>query len=313
MSVPVVIVNPQSAGGQTGGRWPRLEGQIREALGHFHPLFTERAGHATELCRAALGDGADLVIAMGGDGTLNEVVNGFFFRQPDGSHRPVRAGAAFAPLPAGSGGDFPRSAGTPRGLADSVHKIAAATARAIDVGRLTFVDHDGNPAVRHFINVASFGVSGLVDRYVNRSGKAFGGTAAFFLASLRATLSWKNAPVRITVDDRPTEEQRIYTVAVANGRYFGGGMMVAPHAELDDGQLDIVTIGDVSTARMLLDGARIYSGGHLGLPYVSSTRARRLVAESATSEEVLLDVDGEQPGRLPATFEIVPLAIHIRC
>jgi len=310
MSLPVVIVNPNAAGGQTRGRWPSLEGEIRARLGQVHAVFTEHPGHATLLARTALREGADLVVAMGGDGTLNEVVNGFF--EPGGGHAVVRPGAAFGVLPAGTGGDFPRSTSTPRALHDSAHRIAVATPRPIDVGRLTFIDHDGNQAVRHFINVASFGVGGLVDRYVNRSGKALGGTVSFFLASLRATLAYKNARVRITIDDREPEEQTIYNVAVANGRYFGGGMQIAPDAELDDGLFDVVSFGDVSTARMLLDGTRVYSGTHLKLPYVSSTRARRLHAESTRGEEVLLDVDGEQPGRLPATFEIVPGAIHIR-
>ena len=213
MPSPVVIVNPHSAGGQTRTRWPRLEGPIREALGHVHTVFTERAGHATELARAALRDGADLVIALGGDGTLNEVVNGFFQPGAGGQQEVVRPGAAFAVLPAGTGGDFPRTTGIPRGLAESAHAIAAARPRPVDVGRLTYLDHEGRTAVRHFINVASFGLGGLVDRYVNRSGKALGGKVSFYLASLRATLAWRNARVRITIDDREPEEPIIETTS----------------------------------------------------------------------------------------------------
>lgn len=308
---PVLIVNPNSAGGRTRAAWPRTEAMLREALGAFHPLFTERAGHATDLTRAALRDGADVVIALGGDGTLNEVVNGFFERDADGSWSSVRPDAAFGLLPAGTGGDFPRTLGTPRVLADAAHGLARARRRHIDVGRLDYLDADGHPATRHFINITSFGIGGLVDRYVNQSSKSLGGRASFFLASTRASLSYHNARVLLSLDGGPAEEHVVYNVAVSNGRYFGGGMHVAPNAVLDDGLFDVVTIGDVSMPTMLWHAPKIYRGTHLALPFVTVERARRVHAESVDGEEVLLDMDGEQPGRLPATFEILPGAIQV--
>ncbi len=310
MSEPVVIVNPNSAGERTRRRWPQLEAVLRDALGPFRARFTERAGHATDLARAALRDGADLVIAMGGDGTLNEVVNGFF---DESAREPIRPEAAVALLPAGTGGDFPKTLGLPRDLGDAARKIAGARPRSIDVGRLEYLAHDGRRATRHFINIASFGIGGLVDRYVNASGAkaALGGRASFFLASLRASVAYKNAEVRVRLDDGADEQRTVYSVAVANGRYFGGGMKIAPDAALDDGRFDVVTIGDVSMGTMLLHGSKVYSGAHVNLPFVRVERARRVHAESTRGEEVLLDVDGEQPGRLPATFELLPGAIRI--
>lgn len=310
-TTPVLIVNPNSAGGRTRAAWPRTEAMLREALGPFHPLFTERTGHATDLTRAALRDGADLVIALGGDGTLNEVVNGFFECDATGNWRAVRPEAAFGLLPAGTGGDFPRTLGTPRVLADAAHGLARARRRRIDAGRLDYLDGDGRPATRHFINITSFGIGGLVDRYVNQSSKSLGGRASFFLASTRASLGYRNARVRLSLDDGPAEEHVVYNVAVANGRYFGGGMHIAPDAALDDGLFDVVTIGDVGMGTMLWHAAKIYRGTHVTLPFVTVERARRVRAESVGGEEVLLDMDGEQPGRLPATFEILPGAIQV--
>src|SRR5438067_1050056 len=153
-SVPVVIVNPNSAGGKTRAQWPRHEAAIREGLGPFQPLFTERPGHATDLARSALQGGADVVLAMGGDGTTNEVVNGFF--SEDGGEEPVRPGAAFGVLPAGTGGDFPKTTGTPRVLVDAARGLAGARPQKIDVGRLRYLDHEGATRTRHFINIASF-------------------------------------------------------------------------------------------------------------------------------------------------------------
>ncbi len=308
MNPPVVIVNPNAAGGQTRARWAQLEASIRDAIGDFQPLFTERPGHATDLCRRALRDGADLVVAMGGDGTINEVVNGFF----DGRTQ-VRPGAAFAVLPAGTGGDFVKTTGAPRILADAARAIAEGRAhpRTIDAGRLTFTTDDGATEVRHFINVASFGVSGEVDRCVNRSSKALGGKASFFIATIRASLGWRNARCRIRLDDGAPVEKVIYTVAVANGRYFGGGMKIAPDAQLDDGKLDVVTIGDVGFATMALKSRRVYAGTHVDLPFVTAERARKVHAESVDGRAVFLDVDGEAPGRLPATFEVLPGALAV--
>ena len=306
MSNTVVIVNPNSAGGQTRRRWPRIEASIRDAMGEFRHLFTERPGHATELARGALRDGADLVVAMGGDGTLNEVVNGFF----DGD-TVVRPGAAFGVLPAGTGGDFPKTINWPIHLGDAAKALAAARPRPIDVGRLEYLDHDGTTKVRHFINVTSFGIGGLVDRYVNASSKSLGGKASFFLSTVRASLAYKNARIRISLDDKPAEERTIYSVAVANGRFFGGGMKIAPDAATDDGMFDVVTIGNVGIGTMLLHSSKIYDGSHVKLPFVTVERARSVYAECENGEEVLLDVDGEQPGRLPARFQILPAALHV--
>jgi YegS/Rv2252/BmrU family lipid kinase len=307
MPSTVVVVNPRSAGGKTERRWPQLRQIIHEAYGPFEERFTKAPGDGTALARAALGEGAELVVALGGDGTINEVVNGFF----DGD-RAVSPQASFGVLPSGSGGDFVKTLGTAKDLRGAAAQLKG-TPKTIDVGRLSFVAHDGSTQHRHFINITSFGISGLVDRYVNQSSKPLGGTVAFALASLRAGTKYKNANVRLTLDGRPPKDGKIYTVAVANGRYFGGGMKVAPEARLDDGLFDVVTLGDFSFSDLLLRGLDIYSGKHVTNPKVTVHRARRVEA-SPTDDgaEVLLDVDGEQPGRLPATFELLPAALNVR-
>jgi len=306
MARPVIVVNPNSAGGKTRRAWPALEAEIRAALRDPHVLFTERPGHATELARSALRRGADLVIAMGGDGTTHEVVNGFF----DGTE-PVRPGAAFAVLPAGTGGDFLRTTGTPRSPREAARAIALAAPRSIDAARLTYTTRDGQTALRHFVNVASFGVGGLVDSYVNRSAKRLGGKLTFLLASLHATLVYENQRCRVRCDGGPPEERRVYSMAIANGRYFGGGMMIAPDAQLDDGRFDVVDLGDVSLFTLLRHNQKIYRGTHVRLPHVTVRRAARVFAEPVDpGADVLLDVDGEGEGKLPATFEILPGALR---
>ena len=162
------------------------------------------------------------------------------------------------------------------------------------------------------MNVASFGIAGLVDKYVNQSRKTLTGTLAFALATLRAGVAYANSPVRMRVDGGEWRTGPIYNVSVANARFFGGGMKVAPGALLDDGALDLVRFGDLGLADLLRHGLDLYSGRHLDLAEVSTAQVRTVEAEAADGREVLLDVDGEQPGRLPARFEIIPRAIALR-
>ena len=308
MSHTVVIVNPSSAGGRTGKQWSKLSALVREAYGPFEDCFTQAAGDGERLTRQAIAEGAATVVAVGGDGSVNDVVNGFFDAQdPD-----RRCKTALGVIPLGTGGDFIRSIGVPRNPILAARALAAATPRLIDVGRVHLTGHDGEPKTRYFINVASFGIAGLVDRYVNASRKSLPGTLAFALATLRAGLAYQNSPVRMRVDEGEWKTGPIYNVSVANARYFGGGMKVAPEALLHDGLLELVRFGNMGLWDLIRDGRDLYSGQHVELAEVSTGKIRSLDAESLDGREVLLDVDGEQPGRLPARFEIVPAALLLR-
>lgn len=307
----VVVVNPRSQNGALGRRWGDLEKLVARELGPFETRLTEGPRDATRLTRTALEAGADTVVAVGGDGTIHEVANGFF----DGD-RPIRPEAALAVLPFGTGGDFRKTAEIPRDFAVAAALIRSGRRRAIDVGLLEYRQggHAGPAASCIFVNVASFGIGGLVDRIVNSSSKWLGGKASFFLATARATVRYKNQRVRLILDGKTDEplELTINNVAVANGRYFGGGMKIAPHAELDDGQFEVIAIGDVGLWELITSGTRIYKGTHLALPKVSARRAYRVEALPTEAEaDILLDVDGEAPGALPATFTLLPKALRV--
>lgn len=285
-----------------------LEPLLREELGPLTVRFTSRPGEGTPLCQEALAAGAQLVLAIGGDGTASEVAAGFLR-----SGQAAQDGPSFGLLPCGTGGDFRRSLDLPTRIRQAARAVALARPRPIDAGRLDYTGPDGRPATTYFINIASFGIGGLVDQLVNRSSKWLGGRATFLAASVRASLRYRNARVRLQLDQQPPQELRIYNVAVANGRYFGGGMQVAPEAALDDGLFDVVVLGDLSFPEALRLAGPIYRGTHLGRPKVSTARARQVHAEPLDSgEEVLLDVDGETPGRLPATFSLLPAALRIK-
>lgn len=308
----VVIVNPRSQNGALGKRWPDAAKVIRREFGPFETLTTSGPGDATRLAREALRGGADLVVAVGGDGTIHEVANGFF----DDQERPIRPGAALGLLPFGTGGDFRKTVKVPRELDAAARVLKRGVRRTIDIGCLHYCEggRGGPRARRMFINIASFGIGGLVDRIVNSSSKLFGGKISFFLGTARAAMQYRNRPVRMVFDG--DEDQHltatINNVAVANGQFFGGGMHIAPRAELDDGRFDVVILGDLTTMDFLASGHRVYRGTHLELPKVSFRQAARVDATPVDpDDEVLLDVDGEAPGALPATFTLLPRALDI--
>jgi YegS/Rv2252/BmrU family lipid kinase len=307
----VVIVNPNSQGGELGRHWPELADVIRRKL-PFEDVHTRGRGDATRLAADALRDGAEVVVAVGGDGTTNEVMNGFF---ADGVA--VAPNAALAILPFGTGGDFVRTLRIPKDFPRAVEVLARGRRRRIDVGRIDLTRHaaeGGGSGVRMFINIGSFGLSGVTDRYVNRSKKRWSGKFSFYAATAKAMLAYDNQRVRLTFDGKTADavDMTINTVAIANGRYFGGGMFMAPNAEVDDGLFDVVAMGDLGLTDLLLRGQRIYAGTHLTMPKVSHRRAAMVRAEPATSGQIVeLDVDGETPGILPATFQVIPRALDV--
>ena len=265
-------------------------------------------GDGARLSREALGQGRRLVVAMGGDGTISEVAAGFFDDQG-----PICPEAALGVLPHGTGGDFIRTIELPRDLEEAAKRLAAGRYRRVDMGRMTHLDDQGVERTRHFINIASFGIGGLVDRLVNQGSKALGGRLSFGIATVRAAARFRPQRALLRLDGGPEQEVLLQNVAVANGRYFGGGMKVAPEAELDDGRFDVITLGPMSMREMISFSRRIYRGTHLDLAQVTMASARRVEARPADpGEAILLDVDGETPGRLPATFEIIPDALNLR-
>jgi len=252
------VVNPNSANGQTGKRWAELGAQIGKALGEFGYSFTSRPMHAAELAREALREGYECVVAVGGDGTLNEVVNGFF----DGG-KVLNPKAAIGVVPRGTGGDFRKTFGWGLDLAGSLERLKGDATRPFDVGVLEFVDHEGKPATRYFANVCSFGISGLVDRKVNQGSKALGGKLSFFIGSLKALMSYEDCLVQFQADDGEPKEMPITAVSIANGKYFGGGMMVAPDADPSDGIFDVTVWSGYGLSDFVFKQKSIYNGDHV--------------------------------------------------
>ena len=309
-----LVVNPRAGAGRAERHLPRVLRALTKSGVRVEVLRTARVGDATKLVREALLRGTAGVAVIGGDGTLNEATNGFFENE-----KAIRPEAWLAPLSCGTGGDFRKSIGSVNvarngdGVEELVARMLASTPRLIDVGALRFTTHEGRDASRIFLNITSFGIGGLVDQLVNVTPKWIGGGPAFLLGTLRALARYKPARIRMRIDEGPFVESVITNVAVANGRYFGGGMHIAPHAKLDDGQFDVITVRATPLHEAMRLAPKLYRGAHLSARSVDSGRGRRVVAEPVDARtHVLLDVDGEAPGRLPATFEVLPQALLVR-
>ncbi|HUL58561.1 MAG TPA: diacylglycerol kinase family protein [Anaeromyxobacteraceae bacterium] len=302
---PFLIVNPASANGRTGRHFDAIARAVRGALGEFEALFTTCRGDGARLAREAVGAGGDLVVAVGGDGTASEVIDGI-------AAAPGRDVAQFGFIPRGTGSDFRRSVGLPADVGGAARALANPRTSRIDLGRITYLGHDGRPQVRHFANVAGCGVAGLVVRKVEQGTKAFGGKVSFMIASARALLEYQDQPVRWRADGGPWTEQRITSLSVCNGRWFGGGMLVAPEARIDDGQFDVVIWSGLGLRDFITKKRMLYDGTHVRLPNTRVLRAREVEVEPVGGAQVLLDVDGEQPGMLPARFTLLPGALEVR-
>ena len=302
-----VVVNPRAG----AGRASRVVGDVVRELarvGYNVELHrTERPGHAGVLMRELVLAGGRTVAVMGGDGSFHESLAGLRNEEGQLDARDV----TIALIPAGTGGDLKRSMGVPEDPTEIAEFLWQAKPTPMDLGLVEHVDFDGQRASRLFGNIASFGVGGLVDKMVNEGPKWLGGKLTFFVGTLRASFAYKNVNVCVTVDEELFYNGPAYAIAVANGRYFGGGMKVAPNADLFDGQFDVIALGDFNRVESTLSVRSIYDGSHLSQRKVTHTRGKVVHAVATGIEHALLDIDGEAPGRLEATFTLCPAAVPV--
>ena len=303
-----LLVNPAAGGGAGRRRAPALARALSRAGASAELLETRGPGDARRIVEECRRAAVDVIAVAGGDGTLNEVCQAYLDR--DG--QPV-AGPPLALLPIGTGGDFRRTIGAAEDLDRAVERVLSAEPRAFDLGVLRLTTLAGATDVRAFLNIASFGLAGLTDRIVNTGPKWLGGRAAFYLATVRALATWRNPLVRVRVDGVPWLESPVVNVMIANGRYFGGGMKIAPEADPADGRFDVVAIGDLGRLQTLGLTRAVYAGTHLARRQITATRGIAVEAHAAVaSDVVLIDMDGETPGRLPLSATVAPGAIWIR-
>ena len=310
-NLPLVIVNPKSAGGSTHSRWANNAGYLRAHFGAFSVAFTKKRGDGIELAKRAVESGRKFIIACGGDGTINEVANGILQTGED-----VELGI----FPSGTGGDFRRTLEIPSAAREAAKALRDGVTKTIDVGKVSFVNHQNEQDSRYFLNVSSFGLSASINERVKSQtlfnwlpGNTLTGKSNFAFSTLQEVLDTDFMTVRVKIDAKDEKTLNTINFCVANARFFGGGMKIAPDAKINDGFFDVINIGDIKTAKILLNAYRLYSGSHLDLDEVKSTLAKRIeVSPFDKKQTIFIETDGELPGKLPAVYEIVPNVLKIR-
>jgi diacylglycerol kinase (ATP) len=251
------------------------------------------------LTRTAIANGATLLVVVGGDGTVHEVVNGAVGAD----------GVELAVLPRGTGKDFVRSLRIPHDLRAALEVARDGRPRTVDVGSASYRSWDGSETTAYFANFAGAGISGAIARRANRSSKALGGRISVFTATVAVFASWRSAAMTVQVDGERRNGE-MFEVLVMNGDYAAGGMWVTPEAEPDDGKLDVLLIGDVTKADFVRTFPKIYRGKHLSHPKIDVLRGDAVEVDAVPAVPVVLD--GEQPGTTPVRFELLPQALRVR-
>jgi YegS/Rv2252/BmrU family lipid kinase len=297
------VVNPACRNGAAGRRWPGLRERARSLGVLAGEAVTTAPGDATTLTRKALHDGHRLIAAVGGDGTANEVVNGFF---EDGV--PIAPDAELAMVAIGTGRDAIRTYGIPKSPQQALELLRDGTGRRVDVGRATVGQGDAR-AVRMFLNAGSCGMSGVIAERATRTSKRFGGTATFMYATVAAFFGWHNVPFRVELDG---EERTVLAnnVLVGNGNFVAGGMRMFPQAAPDDGLFEVLIWGDVTKVDLALAMHKLYRGTHMDHPKLQVARVRQV--RVTTDEPLPVELDGEQPGTTPIAFVVIPGALLVR-
>lgn len=301
-----VIVNPESDYGRTGKRWRQIKEALKSFFKEFKYEFTEKPFQAVEITRDSIKRGFELIVGVGGDGTINEIANGFYEEQ-----NLINPESSLGIVPSGTGCDFTRSLNIPYGLKNALKVITQVPSSLIDVGRIHFQDSRGNKRERLFLNIADFGIGGEVVQKINE--KRMEHKASSYFKCLFSTFTtYQSKNIRISVDDQWIPSDEYLIGAVSNGKIFGKGMKMAPHAKLNDGLLDIVLVKGMKFFEFLMNSWKIYKGSHLSHPKVDFIRGKKVKAVPANDEKVLMETDGEQIGILPANIEIVPQTLLVK-
>ena len=302
-----VIVNPTAGGGRVRRVWPRLLSRLLEVTDSLSVRWTTGPDAATTLTRQALKTGADRIVAVGGDGTLHEVVNGFFEDQT-----PIAPAAVLAVVACGSGSDFRRTLGAPTGV-QAVDQLRSGRIAPFDVLRIEHTAASRCRVPRYAINIASAGLSGTVVRHFSGGRRLIPPRLRYLGAALRALITDRPVPVRLALDGTSLPAGRVRLVVAANGHTFAAGLPIAPTATPQDGLLDVVVLRDLPVSTLLRHAHHFYRGTHTSLSGVDTYRGRRLtVTPTDAARPVWTEADGEALGRLPMSVEVIPQAIRVQ-
>jgi len=295
-----LIVNPTAGAGRTAKKWPYIKALLKNTGLRFEHDITVAPGHAIELAKSAVNKGYKLVVSVGGDGTINEIVNGIY---ATGDMKDVELGI----IGTGTGSDYIRTIGVSKYYQESCHHLMNPMKKSVDLGLVEFTAN-GQPAKRIFANFAGLGFDAEVVKATTRKFKNFGGKPAYLMGLLSTFATYKNRNIHITMNGQ-SEDRKVCTIVMSNGKYGGGSMLLAPDADPSDGLFDVIIIGDVTKPDLLRSLPRIYKGTHLTHPKVTVRRTNLITISS--DEPMAIQADGDLVGEAPARFTVLPSALNI--
>jgi len=299
-AVAKVIVNPVAGSGTSIRRWPHIKDQLEKLGIKYDVVFTERVGHAIELARDAAKQHYRYVVAVGGDGTINEVVNGLLSVP---NHQ-----LSLGVVNTGTGSDFVRSLGIPRDPDRACRHLLSEKRLQVDVGVIEW-GFNGKKSLRYFVNAAGVGFDAEATETRRKLPKIFRGPISYVIGVFKTLLGYRNKHVKIKLDETDEKLKKVLSVIVANGMYFGGGMKVAPAALLGDQLFEVLTIGDIGKFELVQAFPRVYKGTHITHPKVRVERAATVNLSSV--ERLLLQADGEIIGEGAFRFSLLPGALSV--
>ncbi len=298
-----ILVNPTAGGGRVRRRWPHIQSQLDDHSWRYTLGVTEYPGHATELVRQAIQEGYRHFLAVGGDGTNNEAINGIFSQKAVASTE-----LHYALLPIGTGNDRIKAHGIPRQPAAVLAMLRRGQYRYQDVGWVSY-HRDGQKQERYFVNVAGMGYDAFVVQRAVASGRR-GGSLGYLWQALRGLIDYELRPARVRFDDREIEAV-FYTIHAGIAPYSGGGMRFVPHAQLDDGRLALTLIREIAKPKVLANLYRLYNGSIGQLAEVEQHYARHIRVDGRAGKATSLEVDGEFLGETPVEFRILEKALRV--
>ena len=300
MPYAYLIVNPVAGAGKIARRWPVIMNYLQSVRFDFDFNFTESPGHAVELARSAAQKGHKLIVSVGGDGTINEIVNGL--HESDCMNH-VMLGI----LNTGTASDYIRTIGVPRSLEDACQRLINPDKYTVDIGVVECTDN-GNIVKRLFVNFAGLGFDAEIVKATTHKYKAMGKMSSYLLGLLTTLITYKNKEISITIDGK-IQNMKICTIIMGLGKYGGGGMLTTPNADLSDNFFDVLVVGDLDKLDLLRSLPRIYKGTHLSHPKVDLIKATEVDIRPKINMPV--QADGEIVGESPASFHILHSALTI--
>ena len=295
-----VIVNPAAGAGKTARLWPDIMDLFKGQGLKFEHEITEAPGHAIELARDAASNGYNMVVSVGGDGTINEIVNGIY---TSGNIEDALLGI----VSTGTGSDYIRTIGVPKHYSDACRCFTEPRRMTVDLGVVEY-ENDGDKVERLFVNFAGMGFDAEIVRRTTQQYKTMGGLLSYLVSAIATILTYRNKDITLIVDGEVVDK-KVCTVVMNNGRYGGGGMFTAPHAAIDDGYFDVMIIGDISKPDLLWSLPRVYRGTHMTHPKVTMKKAKEV--EVRSTQPMQLQADGELLGQVPARFRILPSVLKV--